>query len=277
MPNFNGRTKETRNVKYNEVGFRSPDDVDLPYDDVYIKTKDNVTIHAWLLKQPENYQQCPTIIYFHGNAGNIGFRLHNARTLYQRTECNILMVEYRGYGNSGGTPSELGLNLDATAALSYLQERTDISANLFVFGRSLGGSVAVMLASRHRESINGMLLENTFTSLLDVVLVLLTRLKVTKGHRFFRFILPFILTSHLDSQRALVGLRTPILFISGEMDELIPKEHMTSLYTASHTHSRDCSIHRVPNGTHNDTFLKGGDLYYSVIQNFIKRNTARIS
>jgi len=84
----------------------------------------------------------PTIIYFHGNAGNISHRLHTVKDLYKHVKCNILLVSYRGYGQSEGSPSEHGLICDAEAALNFIYERKDINHDkVFVFGRSLGGAV----------------------------------------------------------------------------------------------------------------------------------------
>jgi pimeloyl-ACP methyl ester carboxylesterase len=76
-------------------------------------------IHSWFIRwnqgfdSLEEHSRTPTIIYFHGNAGNISHRLKNASDLYKILQCNILLVEYRGYGISEGSPSEKGLNYDA--------------------------------------------------------------------------------------------------------------------------------------------------------------------
>ena len=93
--------------------------------------------------------QVPTVLYLHGNAGNIGHRLVNVQGLYNSIGCNVALVEYRGYGRSEGTPSEEGLCMDAQAALDFLLTRSDINTEkILVFGRSLGGAVAIDLATR---------------------------------------------------------------------------------------------------------------------------------
>ena len=91
----------------------------IPYEDVLIETDDKEKLHAWLLVQKESLQ-VPTLIYFHGNAGNMGFRLPNAAEMYAKVGMNILMVDYRGYGKSTGIPTEKGLKLDANAVLKFL-------------------------------------------------------------------------------------------------------------------------------------------------------------
>lgn len=90
----------------------------IPYEDHLIETEDRENIHLWLLLQP-NSHDVPTLIYFHGNAGNMGFRLQNAAHMYAKVGMNILMMDYRGYGKSTGSPTEKGLKLDAEAVLKF--------------------------------------------------------------------------------------------------------------------------------------------------------------
>ena len=87
-----------------------PSSLGLPYEMAFLTTRDKVQIAAYFIKQPGHIlSQAPSLIYFHGNAGNIGHRLHNAQALYRHCGFNILLVEYRGYGKSQGTPSESGI------------------------------------------------------------------------------------------------------------------------------------------------------------------------
>ena len=91
------------------VFVQAPNSVGLPSENISLKTADGYTIVAYFIKQPpDRVGKASTMLYFHGNAGNIGHRLHNAQALYQHCGVNILLVEYRGYGKSEGTPSELG-------------------------------------------------------------------------------------------------------------------------------------------------------------------------
>ena len=97
-------------------------------------------------------------------------RLVNIRGLFACTGCNILMVEYRGYGTSEGEPSEDGLKLDAQAALDYLHDaRDDVDGRqIFAFGRSLGGAVAIWLAHKNPRRLRGIVIENSFTSVREM-------------------------------------------------------------------------------------------------------------
>ena len=108
-------------------------------------------------------------------------RLSNVYSLYRCLGINLLLVEYRGYGLSCGTPSEEGLGMDAQAAVSYLKTRTDIDqSKIIVFGRSLGGAVAIDVVSKTEISsrVAGLVIENTFTSIPDMAKVLFSNVKV---------------------------------------------------------------------------------------------------
>jgi pimeloyl-ACP methyl ester carboxylesterase len=133
-----------------------------------------VRIHMWFIKQAASkLANAPTVVFFHGNAGNIGFRLPLLKALFDQLGCNILAVQYRGYGNSEGTPSEHGLTKDAQAALDWLSCRTDIDlSKVFLYGQSLGGGVSIKTAHSNQDKLAGVMVENTFTSIDDMVLEL---------------------------------------------------------------------------------------------------------
>jgi len=272
MPNIDNRKGEKRLLKYNPQGYLSPSEYSLNYEEHYLLTKDNVKIHCWLLLQDPKARS-PTVVFFHGNAGNIGFRLPNARNIYYCTGSNVLLVEYRGYGNSQGAPSEQGLKLDAQAAIEFLLNRPDIdSTKIFLFGRSLGGAVALAAAQACPDKIRGIIVENTFTSIDDMVIVLIQKLQLlSKGLKFIRVVLLFFLTNHWSNKRIIGDLSHPILFISGLADELIPPGQMQELHDLA-SKSRDRRLLRVPDGEHNDTYLRNPDTYYQIFANFIAQN-----
>lgn len=137
----------------------------MPYETIFIETSDHERLHGFLIKQPQRSDSCETLLFFHGNAGNIGhrsvehrkyfhffdivlfiFRVQNAYLLYRQCQINILLFDYRGYGKSTGVPSEAGLYLDAQAVYDFARGRTDLNQQkIFLFGRSLGGAVATHL------------------------------------------------------------------------------------------------------------------------------------
>jgi abhydrolase domain-containing protein 13 len=224
----------------------------IPYEDVTITTDDGEHIHAWLLfKSPT----APTLIYFHGNAGNMGFRLQNAAGMYGYSDYNVLMMDYRGYGKSTGSPSERGLQLDGVAMLKYLKQHPRLSNSpIVVFGRSLGGALAVWLAYHHGPDISGVIVENTFMSIPTMVDRLMPWATSIKW---------LILRIKWDSIGMIGALPQPIMFISGDRDDLVPSFHMKKLYEGA-VKSAFRYMYSVVGGTHNDTWAKAGRKYYLV-------------
>ena len=227
---------------------------------------DGVTIHAWLILQPQPATSTlPTLVFFHGNAGNIGLRLPNAVQMYQHLKCNILMVEYRGYGDSDTVaPNELGLKLDSEAALRFVHDHALLdSSQIFLFGRSLGGAVAFHLAhyaELHSIDLAGIIVENTFLSISLMV------------DHLMPLVAPFkSLVLRIGWNSALIAptLKAPILYLAGAQDQLVPHSHMLELYKLSLKTSRLPRIHIVENGTHNETWMQGGRTYWERIARFL--------
>mmetsp|Transcript_1963 Transcript_1963/g.3528 ORF Transcript_1963/g.3528 Transcript_1963/m.3528 type:complete len:300 (-) Transcript_1963:336-1235(-) len=239
-----------------------PDSFDLPYEDVdSVVTSDGVRLHGWFIPQRNDPMaaRC-TLLYFHGNAGNIGHRLTHARRLYDGVGCNLLLMSYRGYGASEGKPTQTGFEKDAVAALDYLHGRADIDrSKIFVFGSSIGGAVAISLAARQGQQLRGVLLENTFLSInhmMDEVFP-----------KFFAFLKP-LNRNRWDSEKDIAHLQHPILFLSGLQDELVPPSHMKQLYTTSKASSYR-KLEVFATGRHNDTWMRGGVAYYAAIREFV--------
>ena len=281
MPSFMGRHHLQRATQHNGPGFVSPSEHNMAYTDEWLLTADGVTLHAWLITQPSPSQH-PTLLFFHGNAGNIGFRLPNAKSLYRLCGLNVLMVEYRGYGNSGGTASEEGLRRDARCALQWLRQngrsRGLDADNLFIFGRSLGGAVAFDAAAEMGAAagLRGVIVENTFTSIADMVLVLLARIALAVRHgrahameaearelegglmeRFVRGLLFLFMSSHWDTEQRLSSVRCPVLLISGDKDELVPPWQMRRLHDKLRLQGGEVEWLSIVGGQHNDTYMRG--------------------
>lgn len=261
----------------NPRGYRSPEERNIPYEDCRITSSiDKVVIQAWLLKYTLNGHDIPsntpTIIFFHGNAGNIGLRLPNAMQMVQYLRANVLLVEYRGYGDSDNVPpNEVGLQRDAIAALDFVRNHPQLDSNkIFLFGRSLGGAVAVQLAKYAQEQhipLAGLMLENTFLSIGDMVDHLLPYLGLFKT---------LVLRMQWKSKSVVPTLQVPILYLAGSSDTLVPHSHMLQLYNTS-TRSRLCQIHIVKGGTHNETWLQGGKAYWEKMKAFMDQALAGIT
>lgn len=158
--------------QHSRVYVPMPSMYNLPFEVLHIRSSDNALLHAfWIRHAGEKGLFVPTIIYFHGNAGNMGHRLQNVTGLFHTCQSNILIVDYRGYGLSTGSSSESGLRSDARAVFDYLFTRHDLDHNqICLFGRSLGGAVAIDLAAdtEYCQRIMCVILENTFTSIPDM-------------------------------------------------------------------------------------------------------------
>ncbi|ODM99589.1 Alpha/beta hydrolase domain-containing protein 13 [Orchesella cincta] len=227
----------------------SPARYTMHFEDVWIHTKDRVKIHGYLIQQNRlSNRNVPTIIFFHGNAGNIGHRLENVKLFYYQLNCNVLMVEYRGYGRSEGAPSEKGLYADAQAAFEYIDSREDLdSKKIILFGRSLGGAVAIDLAARcdFRDRVAALIVENTFTSIPAIA-------KELFKFAILKWVPNFCYKNRFESLQKIGSVACPTLFISGTNDELLPPSMTNELYSKCAAGVK--LLHRFPGG-HNDTWI----------------------
>lgn len=233
----------------------------VPHENIFIKTKDGICINLILLRfTGESAAHTPTVIYFHGNAGNIGHRLPNALLMLVNLKVNVLLVDYRGYGKSEGEAGEEGLYLDSEAVLEYVMTRPDLDkTKIILFGRSLGGAVAVHLASENPHRIFAIMVENTFLSIPHMASTLFS---------FFpmRYLPVWCYKNKFLSYRKIAQCRMPSLFISGLSDQLIPPVMMKQLYELSPSRTKRLAI--FPEGTHNDTWQCQG--YFTALEQFIK-------
>eukprot|EP00656_Telonema_subtile_P055441 TRINITY_DN8580_c0_g2_i1.p1 TRINITY_DN8580_c0_g2~~TRINITY_DN8580_c0_g2_i1.p1 ORF type:complete len:449 (-),score=107.61 TRINITY_DN8580_c0_g2_i1:88-1434(-) len=213
----------------------------LKYEDVYIDM-DDARVHCWLIPHPEGTTDRATVMLFHGNAGDMACRLGLAQSLVGTTNCNVFMVSYRGYGNSTGRPSEAGLCKDAEQCWDYLSQRDDIASDKIVlYGQSLGGAVAVNLAANKAKGLaTGLILENTFTSIIDMAGPLASKVHVLKG----------LLPSKWDTRTAIEQVECPILLLSGRKDTLVPPTMMDMLKGAA---KGPATMVEFPEFGHNDT------------------------
>ena len=243
----------------NPEGYRDPSDVDLKYEDVNIKTPDGLNLHGWFVKDSFSRHK-PTIIVFQGNAGNIGYRIPYIQNLHEKCNSNVLIVGYRGYSYSEGKPSEKGLRIDSLAVIDHVFSRTDIDVNkIFIQGSSLGGAVALYAIAHKRYDVAGVILENTFTSMSDMVDQVFPQLSRFKS---------LLLFNHWESIKNIAKIKAPLLFISGSKDELVPPDQMRRLYNAAVESIKKEKL-EIEEGDHNSTWLEGGNRYFSAIKNFM--------
>ena len=197
--------------------YATPADAGLEYEEVWLTTSDGVRISAWLVPHAEARA---TILFVHGNAGNIGDRVDALRTLHS-FGVNVLIVDYRGYGKSEGRPSEAGTYRDATAAWDYLTGVRGLPASsIILFGESLGGAVAIDLALRHPPG--ALVVQSTFTSMADVAAIHYPYLPVR-----------WMVRHEYDSVAKVGRITCSKLFIHSTGDTLIPLANGKALFEAA--------------------------------------------
>lgn len=219
----------------------------MSFENIYIQTSDRVKLHAMFIRKPDiSSKPRTTVLYLHGNAGNIGHQLVCAKGLHVLCGFNVLLLEYRGYGKSEGYPSEYGFRKDVQAALEFLLSRDDVCRNqIVIFGRSIGGAVALDIAAdpRFRALLTAVVVENTFTSIGCVAALYLS---------WTRWLPYWMFRDKYNSISKVPRIQCAALFLSGEVDELVPCSMMTELFQAT-TSTMKC-IERFPTGTHNTTW-----------------------
>ena len=223
----------------------TPDEIGLEFEDVHIDVEEDVRLHAWYFGGNDSAR---TVLFCHGNAGNISHRLETARFLLQQG-VNVLLFDYRGYGKSTGSPSEDGVYADALACQKWLVDNKELAPdNLVLFGRSLGGAVAVDLAGRIECA--GVIVESAFTSAADM------------GRRMFPFTpIQFILRYDLNTAEKIGGLTVPVLICHSPEDDIIPFGMGEELYRRASEPKTFLEL----KGGHNDLAYMYDDSYIAAM------------
>ena len=235
-----------------EIG-ATPESVGLQYDDVYIKTSDGVRLNGWFVPAGEAAE---VMVWFHGNAGNISHRIENLRMFHDLLGLSVFILDYREYGRSEGSISEEGSYRDAEAALDYLRSRTGREADQIIFfGRSLGAAVAVELA--RKAPPRALILESPMTSIRDMA-------------REVFPILPLggLIRTEYDSLSKIKSIRSPLLILHGDRDDIVPIDHGRRLFEAANSPKE---FYLIPGASHNDTYHVGGQPYWETWKRFLNR------
>jgi len=169
-------------------------------------TVDKLMLNSWFRSPPVSGG--PVLVYFHGNAGHIGDRGSKVRPFLD-AGFGVLLASYRGYGGNPGRPSEKGLLTDGEAALAFLDRQGVDRSRVILYGESLGGGVAVALASRTR--IGAVVLEAPFTSVVDVGAAAYPWAPVRLAMR-----------DRFDSLSRIPDVSAPIVMVHGELDRTVP-------------------------------------------------------
>ena len=237
----------------------TPTNAGLQYDDVRIQTADGLSLQGWFIPGDPSISNSTnstneTWVWFHGNGGNIGYRVDELALAHHRTAANLFIFDYRGYGDSEGTPTEEGTYLDSRAVIEYLVARSDVDEHRIVYlGHSLGAAVAVELSLTHPPA--AMVLVSPFASV----------------HEMARITLPFppvgwLVRNHYDNLTRIRQLNLPVLVLHGDQDETVPISQGRKLYEAANQPKR---FQVLEGAAHNDTYEVGGEQYWRTIDEFL--------
>jgi len=233
----------------------TPDRVGLEYEEVTIPVTPRENLHAWYFPARQSGDTTPTVLYCHENAGNISYGLETVRSFLE-FGVNVLAFDYRGYGRSDGKPSEENVYADARAAWQWLMTvKKATPENTFIFGRSLGGAVAVDLAGG--VNCAGVILESTFTSVIDLGRKLYPLVPISLLARF-----------SFDSRSKISRLSCPVLVAHSPTDEMIPYAMGKALYEAAQSEKQFVEL----TGRHNDLLSLDSELYRNALRGFLGRH-----
>jgi hypothetical protein len=254
----------------------------LPFEDVVLRTGDGVSLHGWFVPAADapsaragliassRSRRPITLLFFHGNAENIGGCLDLAARARQ-AGLNLLLIDYRGYGQSDGHPSERGIYQDGEAALLHLLSRPDGDpARIVVWGRSIGAAVAVYLAAGGAEgaapspdrngspAVAGLILESPFTSVPDLL---------REGGHFALLALSRFGTYRFDSAARIGRVAAPVLVVHGTDDEIAPFDLGRRLYNLAPGRKVLAAIR---GGGHNDLWALHDDEVWDAVRRFLE-------
>jgi hypothetical protein len=217
-------------------------------DELSLRTEDGVPLHGWWIEGDGRR----ALLFFHGNAGNVADRLERARILNQRFGLDIFLVDYRGYGRSGGSPSEDGLYRDGRAVYREAITRGFGADRIILFGESLGSAIALQLALD--RPCAALVLETPFLSIPAM------------AREHYPFAPLFLIRTRFDNEAKIAAVTVPTLLILAELDEIAPPAHGRRLFELA---SGPKTLVVIPGAHHNDTYAIGGEAYWHAWQDFL--------
>lgn len=230
----------------------SPDRLDMPWSEHWIETSDGIRLHGWMIGEPDDK---PVVVYSHGNAGNISGRVDIARQIANQGAA-VFMYDYRGYGQSEGSPDEKGIYTDGTAVMEYVQNRLGISPGRVVYyGRSLGGTVAARQASEFGGA--GLVLDAAFINGKEI------------ASDIYPFIPRFLVRVEFPVDRYLresdVG---KVMIMHARTDRIIGFHHGEKLHEIASENNESTFVEL--DGTHNNSFNSSREIYNQSWKNFLE-------
>lgn len=224
------------------------DDLDYPSEEAFVPVNDLERIQLWYFPVD---RAAATVIFFQGNAGNLSHRISTVEML-RSLGASALLVSYRGYAQSDGEPSEKNVYEDARTAYDWLRARNISADQIVIFGRSLGGAVAVDLATH--VPCRSLIVESSFTSALDL------------GQGSFPYFpIRLMLRYRFDSLHKIGGVPCPVLITHSPDDDMIPYNMGRKLFAAAPEPKRFYKLQ----GRHNAREYQQDEAYLAVLREFL--------
>jgi fermentation-respiration switch protein FrsA (DUF1100 family) len=223
---------------------------------VELETGDGLALRSWYRPAAEGN---PTIVYFHGNAGHVGYRGLRVRP-YFKAGLGVLLVEYRGYGGNPGEPTEAGLYEDGRAAMRFLAAQGVGSRSTILYGESLGCGVAVQIAAEHAEQRNNVaavIVEAPLSSVTDV-----------GAHHYPYLPVRWLLKDRFETRAKIAKIGAPLLVVHGTEDRIVPLRFGRSVFEAAAEPKEALWIY---GGGHEDLERSG---LHSAVFDFLSRHVS---
>lgn len=255
---------QTRMIFFPDALIKStPTEVGLTYEDIWLATT-NGQVNGWWIPIESNTrsttkEEIPVILFLHGNGSNLGDMVSRAQQ-FNKWGYSTLLIDYRGYGRSSGPfPSEQRVYEDAELAWRYLTEQQQIpAARIVVYGHSIGGAIAIHLATQHPEAA-ALIVEGSFTSMRAMV-------KYAKSLSLIP--VNWLLTQKFDSLEKVKSLQVPLLLIHGTTDEVVPPAMSQTLYEAAQP---DKTRVLIAGAGHSGLPAVDRELYASTVRGFVAK------
>jgi fermentation-respiration switch protein FrsA (DUF1100 family) len=213
-----------------------------------LTTAGGTTLRGWRIRGTGR----TALLYFHGNAGNIGDRLERTKLLVDELGLDVFLVDYRGYGESGGSPTEAGLYADGLAVYEAAVARGFPANRIVPFGESLGGAVAIETALR--KPCAGLILEAPFLSVAAM------------ARHYYPWIPPILVRLRFDNGAKIPKVPVPKLIAQAEHDEVVPPSQTRRLFELA---APPKTYFVIAGATHNDTYGAGGRAYLEAWKRFL--------
>lgn len=231
-----------------------PEQFGVEVEQLFLESVDGVRIHAFFVRNSDSDR---ALLYLHGNAGNASHRLPTA-VQFAQLGFNVLLIDYQGYGLSEGQPSESGIYADGNTGLEHLLGRGFQYSNIILFGRSLGGAVAVDIA--RERALAGVILCSTFSSGADM------------AREMGLGLMAWLVRKRFNSVEKIKQLQSPLLSLHGELDRVIPLRLGKKLFASARVEKQ----WKVISGAgHNDIIDFGGVRFWQPVSEFLAKTAIK--